>query len=115
MKKKHKPAIIIVDHVKDRCLRQEAALDSAIEEKRIYAAGLSNFGEGYIHRTGVPEEKHPFIEIDSLNFFPPYPNQEMTYEHLCKFLDMLLSKGMLQLIDDMKDCNDEVCFEKESV
>lgn len=98
--KMHKPTIIIVDNIKDRCLREEAALDKAIKDKGIYALGMSNYGDGYIARTGISEEKLPYIEVDSLHFFPPHPNEELTYERLCRFLEMLVTGNVIRLTTD---------------
>lgn len=94
--KAFEPTIIILDSVSDRCLREEAALDKAIEEKDIYACGMSNYGQSYIARSGVPQEKLPCIEIETLYFYPPRPNEELTYEMLCRFLDMMVAEKILR-------------------
>ena len=99
MKKKVplKPTIIILDNVKDRCLREEAALDKVIRNKGIHAFGASNYGEGYISRSGIPIEKLPCIQMDTNYYFPPSPNMELTYEKLDRFMDIMLANGSLKL------------------
>ena len=103
MKKKRslKPTIIILDNVKDRCLREEAALDKIIRDKGIYALGISNYGEGYISRSGIEVEKLPCIQVDTNYYFPPVPNEELTYEKLDRFMDMMLANGSLKSIADL--------------
>lgn len=93
---KHKPVIIILDDDKERCLREEAALEKAVEDRGIYAVGISNYGKGHISRSGVDEAKLPCIEIEGLYYYPPRPQEELTYERLCRFLDTLAHKGILQ-------------------
>lgn len=102
-----KPTINILDRVKERCLRQEVALDRAIEDKGVYAHGLSNYGGGYIARTGLSDEKLPCIEIGEMFFFPKHPNEEISYEKMCGFLDMLIAKGIIQLDSQVPDNDDK--------
>ncbi len=92
--KTHKPVICILDADKDRCLREEAALDKAIRDKNIAAEGLSNYGICAIARTGL-EDDLPVIDVDGHYFIPKNKGQEISYDDLCGFLDMLLRKGIV--------------------
>lgn len=97
---RRKPTIVVLDNNRDRCLRQEATLDKAIEAIGIIANGMSNFGGGYIARTGIPVEKLPCVEIDDLVYFPPNPNEEITYGVMCRLLETLVANGVLERVSD---------------
>lgn len=94
-----KPAIIILDNDKDRCLREEYALDQALADKNIHATGMSNYGTGFLSRSGVPKEKFPCIDVQGVLFFPPRPQEELTYDILCLFLEMLLDNDLVQQVN----------------
>ncbi len=104
---KKKPVVIILDDNKERCLREEAALEKAIEARGIYAVGISNYGKGHISRSGVDEEKLPCIEIEGLYYYPPRPQEELTYERLCRFLDTIAHKGILQQLSGVPPTGNE--------
>lgn len=96
------PTVTILDSDKERCLREEASLEKAIQEKGIYAHGISNYGSGFIARSGAAADKLPCIEVDGLLFFPPKAGTEISYENLCRFLEMMLQKGSLRLTADIE-------------
>lgn len=90
---KHRPVICILDDDKERCLRQERALDEAIAVKGLAASGISNYGANHLARTGL--ERFPAIEVDGV-YFTPKTEGELSRDMLCDFLDMLVRKGVLR-------------------
>lgn len=91
---KHTPVVCILDNDKDRCLREEAALDRAIADKKIPVLGAANFGPAHLERTGL--ERFPAIDVDGVYFEAKNPGEELTYEMLCDFLDMLVRRGIIE-------------------
>ena len=89
--------IIILDDNQQRALREEAALERALTTKRVNAAGMSHYGGGFIARSGM-EDSLPVIEIDGLYYVPPKKGEELTYEGLCSFLDLMIEKGIVHTI-----------------
>ena len=53
----HRPVICVLDDDKDRCLREERALDEAIKAMKVDASGISNFGGNHLARSGI-ERNH---------------------------------------------------------
>ncbi len=93
--KKCRPVICILDDDKERCLREEAALDRAIADKGLAVRGTANFGEGHISRSGM-EGNLPCFDVDGVYFSAPArPGEELTYESICAFLDMLVRRGII--------------------
>lgn len=92
---KHRPVICILDDDKERCLREEKALDAAIAAKGLAVSGISNYGANHLARTGL--EVFPAIEVDGVYFSPKEGGKELSYEMLCSFLDMLVRKGVIAL------------------
>ncbi len=90
----HQPTICILDADKDRCLREEKALDEAIAAKQLAVSGISNFGACHLARTNA--QSLPAIDLDGVLFYPKNQGEELTFELLCDFLDMLERKGILQ-------------------
>ncbi len=90
------PTLCILDPDKDRCLREEAALDAAIAARGVAANGISNFGACHLARVGTRE--FPAIDVDGTLFFPREKGGELTYEALCDFLDMLARKGIVRIL-----------------
>ena len=104
--KKNTPTICILDNDQDRCVREEAALDQAIADKNINAHGISNYGACFIARSGM-EKNLPAIcisgiadpanpEIDEL-YFTKKAGEELTYDLLCNFLDIMIKKGFVSV------------------
>ena len=91
---KRQPTICILDDNKERCLREEQALDAAIAAKKLPVAGISNFGSCHLARTGL-EGKFPVLDVDGVYFMPKNPGEELTFDALCDFLDMLVRKGVI--------------------
>lgn len=92
--KRHYPVICILDDDKERCLREEKALDEAIREKELPVRGISNYGANHLARTGL--ERFPAIEVDGVYFTPKQEAGELTRDMLCDFLDMLVRKGIIE-------------------
>lgn len=92
---KHKPVVCILDDDQARCLREEEALDRAIMNKKIPVRGAANFGPAHLARTGL--ERFPAIDVDGVYFEFKNKNEELTYEILCDFLDMLVRRGVVKL------------------
>ena len=90
---KRQSVICILDPDQERCLRAEQALDAAIEAKQLAVSGISNFGACYLARSGV--ETFPAIDLDGMVFFPRNAGEELSFELLCDFLDMLVRKGLI--------------------
>lgn len=90
---KHRPVICILDNEKERCLREERALDVVIALKGLAVSGISNYGANYLARTGV--EVFPAIEVDGVYFYPKQGGQELTEAMLGDFLDMLVRKKII--------------------
>ncbi len=91
--KRHYPVICILDDDKERCLREEKALDEAIRAKGLPVRGISNYGENHLARTGL--ERFPAIDVDGVYFTPKQEEGELSYDMLCDFLDMLVRKGII--------------------
>lgn len=91
---KHQPVVCVLDDNRERCLREEDALDRAILAKNLPVLGASNFGPAHLARTGL--ERFPAIDVDGVYFEFKTPNQELTYEILCDFLDMLVRRGIVK-------------------
>lgn len=90
---KHKPVVCILDDDQARCLREEEALDRAIIYKKMPVLGAANFGPAHLARTGL--ERFPAIDVDGVYFEFKNTGQELTYEMLCDFLDMLVRRGVV--------------------
>lgn len=90
---KHRPVICILDNDKERCLKEEKALDAAIMAKKLSASGISNYGPNHLARTGLIH--FPAIEVDGVYFTPKHIGQELDYDTLCDFLDMLVRKNII--------------------
>ncbi len=90
---KHRPVICILDDDKDRCLREERALDAAIKAKGVAASGISNFGGNALARSGL--SVFPAIDVDGVYFSFKESGKELTFDMLCDFLDMLTRKGIV--------------------
>ena len=91
--KNHHPVICILDDDKERCLREEKALDAAIRAKGLPVSGISNYGANHLARTGL--ERFPAIDVDGVYFTPKESGAELTFDALCDFLDMLVRKGII--------------------
>lgn len=87
------PVICILDDDKERCLREEKALDAAIKTKQLPVKGISNYGANHLARTGL--DQFPAIDLDGVYFTPRQAGVELTHDTLCDFLDMLVRKGIL--------------------
>ncbi|MDL2306980.1 hypothetical protein LJC48_02985 [Desulfovibrio sp. OttesenSCG-928-C06] len=96
MSKKNRPVICILDMDKERCIREEKALEQAIADKKIDVTGCANFGPNHIARTGLEEEQLPAIDLDGVYFTHKGDEKELTYEKLCDFLDMLVRRGYVK-------------------
>ncbi len=92
--KKHTPVICILDDDKERCLREESALDELIKGRKLNAMGISNFGTCHIARCGM-EGRVPAIDVDG-NCFVRKIGEELTPEILGEFLDMLVRRGVIK-------------------
>lgn len=90
---KHRTVICILDDNKERCLREEKALDAAIAAKGFELNGTANYGPNHLARTGL--EAFPAIEVDGVYFSPKESGKELSYEALCDFLDLLARKGVI--------------------
>lgn len=93
--KKHHPVVCILDDNSTRCLREEAALDRAIADKKLPVRGAANFGPAHLARSGL--ERFPAIEVDGLYFESKRPGEELSYEMLCDFLEMLVRRGLVKV------------------
>lgn len=93
---KHRPVICILDDDRDRCLREEKALDAAIKEKGLNVTGISSFGANHLARSGV--ESFPAIDVEGFYFYPREKGEELSYEKLCDFLDYLVRKDFFAKI-----------------
>lgn len=91
---KHRPVICILDNDKERCLRQEQALDAAIKTKKVYASGMSNYGSNYLARSGLSD--FPAIEVDGVYFTMKQTGVELDHTLLCDFLDMLVRRNIIE-------------------
>ena len=89
----HRPVICILDNDRERCLRAESALDTAIRAKKLPVSGISNYGPNHLARTGLT--KFPAIDVDGVYFTPKDMALELDYEVLCDFLDMLVRRGII--------------------
>ena len=96
MSKKNRPVICILDMDRERCIREEKALEQAIADKKIDVVGCANFGPNHIARTGLAEEQLPAIDLDGTYFIHKGEEKELTYERICDFLDMLVRRGYVQ-------------------
>ncbi len=90
---KHRPVICILDDDKERCLREERALDAAIKKKGVAASGIANYGGNALARSGV--STFPAIDVDGVYFCFKEEGKELTVDLLCDFLDMLARKGIV--------------------
>jgi hypothetical protein len=89
---KHRTVLCILDKDKERCLREEKALEAAIAAKGLAVGAISNYGENHLARTGL--ERFPAIDVDGIYFTPKNPG-ELTCAALCDFLDMLVRRGVI--------------------
>jgi len=87
------PVVCILDDDKMRCLREEKALDAAIRAKQLPVRGISNYGVNHLARTGL--ERFPAIDVDGVYFTPKSEGEELTFDMLCDFLDMLVRRGIV--------------------
>lgn len=92
---KHRPVICILDDDKERCLREEKRLDQAIAAKGLQASGISNYGSNHLARTGL--SVFPAIDVDGVYFTPKDSGNELDYEAICAFLDMLVRRGIVSV------------------
>lgn len=106
---KHRHVICILDNDKERCLREERALDEAIAAKRLPVSGISNYGANYLARTGLDE--FPAIEVDGLYFLFRNRGRELTCAMLCDFLDMLVRRGVIAVGEE--NAKEERCSASE--
>ncbi len=90
----HQPVICILDNDKERCLREEKALDKALKAKQINASGISNFGSNHLARTGI--SSFPAIDVDGVYFHFKEQGVELDFDKLCGFIDMLLCKEIVK-------------------
>ena len=90
---KHRTVICILDNDQARCLREERALDAAINAKKLPVLGISNYGPNHLARTGLTS--FPAIDVDGTYFTPKAEVGELTYEVFCDFLDMLVRRGVI--------------------
>jgi len=90
----HRPVICILDDNKERCQREEKALDAAIRAKKLPVSGISNYGTNHLARTGL--EQFPAIDVDGVYFTPKHGGEELSYDTLCDFLDMLVRKNIIK-------------------
>lgn len=95
MKRKYKPTVCILDDKAERCLREEAALDKAITDKGFPVLGAANYGPAHLERSGVTS--FPAIDVDGVYFESKNPGEELSYEMLCDFLDMLVRRGIVEI------------------
>lgn len=95
---KHRPVICILDNDKERCLREEKALEAAIRDKNLAVSGISNYGTNHLARTGL--DQFPAIDLDGVYFTPKEIGKELTYDMLCDFLDMLIRKKLINIGPD---------------
>ena len=91
---KNLTTVCILDNDKQRCLRQERALDAAIAAKKLAVNGISNYGANSLARSGV--ERFPAIEVDGVYFTPKLECPELDFEMLCDFLDMLVRHNIVK-------------------
>ena len=89
----NRPVLCILDDDQERCLRAESALEAAIMTKKLPASGISMYEPGYLARTGL--DSFPAIELNGAYFIPKTPGQELDYDDLCDFLDMLVRRGVI--------------------
>lgn len=92
---RHNPVVCILDDNPRRCLREEAALDRAIADKGLPVNGAANFGPSHLARSGL--SRFPAIEVDGLYFESKRPGEELSYEMLCDFLEMLVRRGLVKV------------------
>ena len=90
---RNRQVVCILDNNRERCLREEKALDEAIAAKKLPVSGMANFGPNYLARTGV--ESFPAVEVEGLYFTPKKGCKELDYAMLCDLLDMLVAKGLV--------------------
>lgn len=90
---KHSTVLCILDDDKERCLREEKALDAAIAAKKLPVSGIANYGANHLARTGL--ERFPAIDVDGVYFTPKFDEPELTYDRLCEFLDLLVRKSVI--------------------
>lgn len=90
----HRPVICVLDNDRERCLREEKALDEAIKAMKVNASGISNFGGNHLARSGV--EDFPAIDVDGVYFHFNERGVELDFDKLCSFIDMLLRKGIVE-------------------
>lgn len=95
---KQKPIVCILDNDKARCLREEEALDRAIADKKMPVLGAANFGPAHLERSGLT--RFPAIDVDGVYFECKNAGEELSYEMLCDFLDMLVRRGVIKTSDD---------------
>jgi hypothetical protein len=95
---KHRPVVCILDNDRERCMREESALDAAIKAKKLPVSGIANFGPNHLARTGL--DRFPAIEVDGVYFTPKQEGLELEYEALCDFLDMLVRRGIISGPED---------------
>ena len=86
--------ICILDPDKERCVREEKALETAVLDSGLAVSACANYGGGYITRTGFAGP-FPAIEVEGLFFNGPIPEEELTYEMLRNFLDMLVRRNVV--------------------
>ena len=89
----NRPVLCILDDDQERCLRAENALDAAIMTKKLPVSGISRYEPTHLARTGL--DSFPAIELNGAYFIPKIPGQELDYDDLCDFLDMLVRRGII--------------------
>ncbi len=90
----HRPVICVLDNDRERCLREEKALDEAIKAMKVNASGISNFGGNHLARSGI--EDFPAIDVDGVYFHFNERGVELDFDKLCNFIGMLLRKGIVE-------------------
>ena len=86
--------VCILDPDKERCVREEKALEAAVLDSGLAVSACANYGAGYITRTGFAGP-YPANEVEGLFFNGPIPEAELTYEMLRNFLDMLVRRNVV--------------------
>ena len=88
--------ICVLDADKERCKREERALEEAILMKNLQTkvTGAASYGQGHIQRSGY-DGPFPVVTVDGLFFHKKNEQQEYTRETFCSLLDMLTEKGVI--------------------
>ena len=90
----HRPVICVLDNDRERCLREEKALDEALRVMNVNASGISNFGGNHLARSGIDD--FPAIEVDGVYFHFKERGVELDFDKLCNFIEMLIRKDIVK-------------------